>query len=129
MGSGDHGLFANSCQCNEYANADSMFVFGSVAYNGYATSYSETCASLIGVTYSASDGNAFYNNIVIFIAPFWFKCTQVVLQLDKIFTYCISQITITDSDNESPTYAPKNTTTVSAAIGGGIIALISQMFV
>lgn len=64
MGSGDLGLFANSCQCNEYASADSMFVFGGVAYNGFLTSYTETCASLIGVTYSTSDGREFYNNIV-----------------------------------------------------------------
>lgn len=83
MGSGDLGILASSCQCNEYAAADAMFVFGSVAYNGFLTSYSETCASLIGVTYSTSDGNQFYNNIVnfyLFIILFIFeKYSRIIL--------------------------------------------------
>lgn len=64
MGSGDLGVIANSCQTNEYTSADSSFVYGSVGYNGYLTPYSETCASLMGVTYSTTNGFEFYNEIV-----------------------------------------------------------------
>lgn len=67
MGAGDLGLIANSCQTNEYTSTDSSFVFGSVAYDGYLTPYSETCASLMGVTYSTSSGVQYYNDIVIYI--------------------------------------------------------------
>lgn len=62
-----NGVRSNSCQCNEYASADSVFFFGRVEYCGYLPPTSESCASLFGVVYSDCSGDKLYYNVVSFL--------------------------------------------------------------